>query len=127
MLRLMPTATKPLVAGISVVYFYVRDLDGAIEFFRDLLGVPLERSDATWAEAAVGGTRFGLHAWHEGAPEPGSAGVQVSFLVEDVDAAAARLREAGIETGAVQYEPYGAHCRVVGPEGYVFSLFRPTQ
>ena len=122
----MRTATKPLVAGISVVYFYVRDLEAAVAFFRDLLGVPLERADANWAEAAFAGTRFALHAWHEGAPEPGSAGVQVSFLVDDVDAAAAALREVGTEVGAVQREPYGEHCRVVGPEGYEFSLFRPA-
>jgi catechol 2,3-dioxygenase-like lactoylglutathione lyase family enzyme len=123
----MGTATKPLVAGISVVYFYVRDLDAAVRFFRDLLGLPLERTDATWAEASVGETRFALHAWHEGAPEPGSAGINISFHVENVDAAAAQLREAGVEVGPVQREPYGAHCTVTGPEGYVFSLFEPAR
>jgi catechol 2,3-dioxygenase-like lactoylglutathione lyase family enzyme len=130
MLRAMGTATKRLVAGvagISVVYFYVRDLDRAVDFFRDLLGIPLEWSDSNWAEATLGGTRFALHAWHEGAPEPGSAGVQVSFLVDDVDATAARLSEAGVDVGPVQREPYGAHCRVAGPEGYAFSLFHPAQ
>ena len=127
MLRRMGTATKPLVAGISVVYFYVRDLDAAISFFRDLLGLPFERRDPTWAEAQVGETRFALHAWHDGAPEPGSGGVNVSFLVDDVDAAAARLSEAGVGIGPVQREPYGAHFTVTGPEGYIFSLFQPAR
>jgi predicted enzyme related to lactoylglutathione lyase len=127
MLRPMGTATKPLVGRISVVYFYVRDIDAAIRFFRDVLGLPLERTDETWAEATIGETRFALHAWHEGAPEPGSAGIQVSFLVDDVDAAASRVRESGVEAGPVQRESYGSHCRVVGPEGYVFSLFQPAQ
>jgi catechol 2,3-dioxygenase-like lactoylglutathione lyase family enzyme len=116
-----------MVAGISVVYLYVRDLDAALGFFRDLLGIPLERHDDTWAEAALGGARFALHAWHEGAPEPGSGGVRVSFLVDDVEAEAARLRDAGVEVAEVQHEEYGSHCDLNGPEGYVVSLFAPAR
>ena len=116
-----------MVAGISVVYFYVRDLDAALGFFRDLLGIPLERHDDSWAEAALGGVRFALHAWHEGAPEPGSGGVSISFGVDDVEQAAARLREAGVEVGDVQHEEYGGHCDVTAPEGYVVSLFTPAR
>jgi catechol 2,3-dioxygenase-like lactoylglutathione lyase family enzyme len=115
-----------MVTGISVVYLYVRDLDAALEFFRDQLGVPLESDETGWAEAAFGGTRFALHAWHEGAPEPGSGGVRISFSVDDVDAAAARLRDAGVEVGPVERADYGAHCDVAGPEGYVVSLFAPA-
>lgn len=115
-----------MVAEISVVYLYVRDLEAALEFFRDRLGIPLERDDASWAEAALGGTRFALHAWHEGAPEPGSGGVRISFRVDDVDAAAARLRASGVSVAAVQREEYGSHCDVIGPEGYVVSLFAPA-
>jgi catechol 2,3-dioxygenase-like lactoylglutathione lyase family enzyme len=115
-----------MVAGISVVYLYVRDLEAAIAFFRDRLGIPLEQYDASWAEAALGETRFALHAWHEGAPEPGSGGARINFRVEDVDAWAARLREAGVEVGPIERAEYGAHCDVVGPEGYVVSLFAPA-
>jgi catechol 2,3-dioxygenase-like lactoylglutathione lyase family enzyme len=115
-----------VVTGISVVYLYVRDFEAAIAFFRDRLGVPLQPDGTGWAEAALGGTRFALHAWHEGAPEPGSGGVRISFRVDDVDAAAARLRAAGVEVGPVQREEYGAHCDVIGPEGYVVSLFAPA-
>jgi len=115
-----------MVAGISVVYLYVRDLEAAVEFFRDRLGIPLEQHDSTWTEAALGELRFALHAWHEGAPEPGSGGVNISFAVDDVDEAANRLREAGVEVGPVAHEEYGSHCDVVGPEGYVVSLFTPA-
>jgi len=115
-----------MVAGISVVYLYVRDLEAAVEFFRDRLGIPIEQEDATWAEATLGETRFALHAWHEGAPEPGSGGVRISFRVGDVDSVAAELREAGVDVGPVHREDYGTHCDVVGPEGYVVSLFAPA-
>jgi catechol 2,3-dioxygenase-like lactoylglutathione lyase family enzyme len=115
-----------MVAGISVVYLYVRDLEAAVEFFRDRLGIPLEQHEPTWAEAALGEIRFALHAWHEGAPEPGSGGVNISFGVNDVDEAAHRLREAGVEVGPVAHEEYGSHCDVVGPESYVVSLFTPA-
>ena len=42
-----------MVAGISVVYLYVRDLERALWFFRDRLGIPLEQEDGTWAEAST--------------------------------------------------------------------------
>jgi catechol 2,3-dioxygenase-like lactoylglutathione lyase family enzyme len=115
-----------MVAGIGVVYLYVRDLEAATEFFRDRLGIPLEQDDASWAEAALGETRFALHAWHDGAPEPGSGGVRISFRVDDVDEVAAELRAAGVAVGPVQREDYGTHCDVAAPEGYVVSLFAPA-
>jgi len=117
---------KPLVHGLNVVYLYVRDMDAAVRFFRDLLGIQLEHSDPNWAEARLGDTRFALHEWHEGAPEPAPSGVRVSFLVDDVGTAAARLREADVEVGPIHRQEYGSHCDVVGPEGYVFQLSRPS-
>lgn len=116
-----------MVTGLSVVYFYVRDLEGAVAFFRDRLGIPLEQHDASWAEANLRETRFALHAWHEGAPEPGSGGVSVSFRVDDVEAAAAELRAAGVEVGEVHHMEYGSHCELKAPEGYVVSLFAPAR
>lgn len=87
----------PLVAGISVVYLYVSDLDRSLAFYRDLLGIPLERDprDEHWAEVRFSnGTRFALHlASHR--PPQAPATVEVSFEVEDVDAAVEQVRAAG--------------------------------
>jgi lactoylglutathione lyase len=114
----------PLVSRISVVYVYVRDIGRSVAFYRDVLGVPLE-GDEHWAEATLeNGMRFALHST-DGDVELGSGTVRIDFEVADVDAAAERLREAGIETGEVERDFWGAACEFVDPDGYRLHLFEP--
>jgi catechol 2,3-dioxygenase-like lactoylglutathione lyase family enzyme len=127
MLRPMTTDVEPVVKGLSVVYLYVRDLDRSLVFYRDVLGVPLEGSDGTWAEATLGSTRFALHALHPGADEPRSGTIHVDFAVDDIDEAAARLEAAGVSVGEIHRERYGSHCTFVDPDGYELELFQPAR
>ena len=99
-------------------------MERARAFYRDVLGLPLE-GDADWVEADLGGLRFALHKWHEGAPEPGAAAINVNFEVADIDAAAQRLRDAGVEVGEIFRESYGAFCTFRDPEGHTLELFQP--
>lgn len=115
----------PLVAGISVVYLYVSDLDRSLAFYRDLLGIPLERDprDEHWAEVRFSnGTRFALHlASHR--PPQAPATVEVSFEVEDVDAAVEQIRAAGGRVTTVMHEPWGSLATVADPDGYEVGLY----
>jgi predicted enzyme related to lactoylglutathione lyase len=120
-------ATQPLVTGLSVVYLYVRDMERAKAFYRDVLGLALE-GDHDWVETALpGGVRFALHLSHEGAAaEPSSSGINVDFEVPDIDAAAERLRAAGIDVGEIHRERYGSFFTFVDPEGYRLELYQPS-
>jgi lactoylglutathione lyase len=117
MLRAMP----PLVSRINVVYLYVRDLDRSVAFYRDVLGLPIEKADEHWADARLDGLRFALHTGER--VEPGT--VWIDFEVDDVDAAAEHLRAAGVEVGEINREPYGSFCDFVDPDGYRLELFQP--
>ncbi len=126
MLRAMATDVTPLVSRINVVYLYVRDIERASGFYRDVLGIPLEGDD-DWVETTFPeGVRFALHKWHEGAPEISSGTIHVDFSVADNDQAAERLRAAGIEVGEIHREPYGSHFTFVDPEGYTLQMFQPA-
>ena len=111
----------PLVSRINVVYLYVRDLDRSLAFYRDVLGIPLEKADEHWADARLDGLRFALHAGGE--VDPGST--WIDFEVEDIDAAAEELRAAGVSVGEINREPYGAFCDFTDPDGYRLELFQP--
>jgi lactoylglutathione lyase len=112
------------VSNINVVYLYVRNIERSLAFYRDLLGIPLE-GDAHWAETTFpGGTRFALHAAHEGLDELSSATVSVSFEVEDADAAAKFLRERGVDVREAMSDEWGTAVDVVDPDGYTISLFQ---
>jgi lactoylglutathione lyase len=117
-------ATAVGVSNISVVYLYVRDMERSLAFYRDLLGIPLE-GDERWVETTFpGGTRFALHAAHEGIGELSSGTVNISLEVEDAGAAAELLRERGADVRDAVRDSWGTAVDVVDPDGYVISLFQ---
>ena len=126
MLRPVTTAAEPLVRSVSVVYLYVSEMERSLAFYRDLLGIPLE-GDADWQEATLGGTRFALHASHEGIGELSSGTIHVSLEVADVDAAAERMRSAGVSARETMRDEWGAALQVVDPDGYEIYLFQPPR
>jgi catechol 2,3-dioxygenase-like lactoylglutathione lyase family enzyme len=119
-------AATRLVARINVVFFYVRDLERSLAFYRDLLGIPLEKdASGNWAEATFpDGIRFALHAAPDGELESGS--VRVDFEVADIDEAAERLRAERIEVSEIEREFWGSACEVVDRDGYRIHLFQPA-
>ena len=120
----MATDTTPLVSRVSVVYLYVSDMERSLGFYRDLLGIPLEGDD-DWTEATLGGTRFALHATHEGIGELSAGTIHVSLEVADVDSAEERLRAEGVETRETMRDDWGTAVEVVDPDGYRVYLFQP--
>ena len=120
----MATNTTPLVSRVNVVYLYVSDMTRSLRFYRDILGIPLEGDD-DWTEATLGGTRFALHATHEGIGELSEGTIHVSLEVADADAAAERLRAEGVETRETMRDEWGTALEVVDPDGYRVYLFQP--
>jgi lactoylglutathione lyase len=120
---------EPVTRRLSVVYLYVSDMNRSLDFYRGLLGIPLEADseDPHWAEAALdGGMRFAIHLAGDQAPQvPGT--VRVNFEVADIDAAADRLRAAGARVGEVEREPWGSMVEVTDPDGYTIELYCPPR
>lgn len=116
--------TTPLVTRVSVVYLYVSDMARSLWFYRDLLGIPLE-GDESWSEATLGGTRFALHAAHEGVGKLSSGTIHVSLEVADADAAAVRMTEAGVDVQETMRDEWGTAIEIVDPDGYRIYLFEP--
>lgn len=82
------------VKTLDHVYYWTRDMDGAIAFYRDVVGLSLvRRSGDAWAEFDAGGpVRFALH----GSDQPAPAGGTAVFEVEDLDAACWTLGQRGV-------------------------------
>ena len=66
---------------LTYVIQFVGDMDRAVAFHRDTLGLPLTFSSPGWSEFATGETRLGLHPASEKKP-PGT--VQLGFGVPDL-------------------------------------------
>ena len=86
-------AEEPL-QGIDHVYYWTRDLDRAVGFYGDVLGLSLtHRAGNEWAEFQAGPIRLALHGTEEASVPPGGT---VVFRVGDLDAARWALERRGV-------------------------------
>ncbi len=85
--------------GLATIY--VGDMDRAVRFYTETLGLKLQhRAGEGWAQIEAGrGLVLGLHATHPGGPEPGKNGSTiVGFdLDEPLDAVYQALAARGVQ------------------------------
>lgn len=84
-----------MLGGLDHVWFWVRDMDRAVAFYRDVLGLTMvRRFGDEWSEFDGGGVRLALHGTGGGA-QPPHGGTAV-FRVDDLDAAKLALEAGGV-------------------------------
>jgi catechol 2,3-dioxygenase len=77
------------------VWFWVSDMDRAVAFYGDVLGLELvHRHDDEWAEFRSGDSRIGLHGTGDGKERP--HGGTVVFRVDDLAEAKFALQLRGV-------------------------------
>ena len=88
------------LSGIDYVILIVQDLDRALRFYTEVLGLPLGHLSGDYAQLATGQTRLGLYTRDAmskalgtelQAPKPDAPGFEIGFKVSDVDAAFAEF------------------------------------
>jgi len=88
-----------MIAG-GLATIYVTDMDRAVKFYTELLGLKLQyQAGNDWAQVQAGATLvIGLHPTHPGGPQAGRKGsTEVGFeLDEPIEAVHAKLTERGV-------------------------------
>jgi lactoylglutathione lyase len=92
--------------NLSYAIKYVADMDAAIAFHRDVLGLPLKFESPFWSEFATGDTTLALHAASD-EHKPGS--VQLGFACDDLGEFYARRDELGLSFTQPPTEMHGMH------------------
>jgi predicted enzyme related to lactoylglutathione lyase len=112
-----------VIERLDLVFYWVSDMDRAVSFYRDVLGLKLLRQEnATWAEFDAGGRRLALHSAGEGQPV-GGGGATAVFAVKDLNRAKAELSSRGVtfaHEGDV--EGYARFASFLDPEGNTVQL-----
>lgn len=86
-----------MIGRVEHVWFWVADLDRAIAFYTEVLGLQLVRRDGDeWAELDARPIRLALHA---GAGEGREPGGTVVFEVDDLDATMIAMQTHGASFG----------------------------
>ena len=116
----MATAATPITGAIEVVWHYVRDIGATIAWYERVFGLVFRRFDDDWAETTIGDVRFAFHRGDD--VRPGTS--IVDFRVDNLEAAAATIRERGGEVGDIVRLPHGSYAAVTDPDGYRIELFQ---
>ncbi len=120
------------LTGLNHVSFPVRDLERALHFYRDVLGLaPIPRPDLPFPGAWLGGNGIQVHLIvpPEGAPlgsPPPSLnplGGHVAFAIDDYDRVVSALHAAGIET--LEAGSQVGQLWVRDPDGHLIELIEP--
>jgi catechol 2,3-dioxygenase-like lactoylglutathione lyase family enzyme len=78
---------------LTYVMKFVSNMDDAVQFYRDTLGLPLKSQSPGWSEFATGSTVLALHPASERNP-PGM--VELGFSVDDLKAFHAAMAAKGV-------------------------------
>jgi catechol 2,3-dioxygenase-like lactoylglutathione lyase family enzyme len=99
----------------------VPDLEGAVSFWRDVLGVePTFVDGDRWAQFDLGGRRLALSGTDRVAPMPG-----VMVKVDDLAAAKASLEASGVEVGETAAGPHESRFVATAPGGWPVVFYAP--
>ena len=99
---------------------YVADMERAVAFHRDTLGLTLKFASPFWSEFDTGGTTLALHAASDEHP---AGNVQLGFGVDDLAAFYAAREEKGLTFTAAPEQRFGATiARFLDSEGAETSV-----
>ena len=77
----------------------VNDLDKSIQFYNEIIGLPIKDQRKTWVDLGTSGTLLSLHPASSTAEHVGSSidnGVSLGFLVGDLKSALEELKAKGV-------------------------------
>lgn len=113
----------------SMVFYYVDDMERAIEFYANALGIPLRsRMGNMWAEFGTSGLTLALHGHRPGPRSTERHGACVHLDVTDIHAEVARLRGLGVNMAEkITEEDAFWYTSVRDPDGNLLYLGEPRQ
>lgn len=115
---------------IGNIFFYVSDIDRTERFYRDVIGLSVERmpddgNGRPWLNAPIPGNVDLI--FFEGEVRPGNSPILVFDLAEGgIDRAVAELAAGGATiVTPVSPAPDGWSSEFTDPDGYVLSMYQP--
>ena len=109
--------------AFDCIFCHVSDLDRAVRFYQDVLGLKLTSRDFV-ARFGVDGVLFELVPSSDEEKLQGNGNARLCFAVDDIHAAVAGLRAKGVPTSDVQPKEGGLLASFTDPDGNELCLWQ---
>ncbi len=117
------------VKRLGNVILAVKDLDKSLEFYHDIIGLPIKNQRRTWIDLGTTGALISLHPASLTAEHIGGSldnGITIGFLVGDINSAIEELKTKGVKVyREISEREAGKNAIVLDPDDYLVSLFEP--
>ena len=117
------------VKKVGNVILAVKDIDKSIEFYHEIIGLPIKNQRRSWVDLGTSGALLSLHPASITAQHIGSSienGITIGFLVGDVTSAVEELRGKGVTIHRdIIEKDAGKNAVILDPDDYLISLFEP--
>lgn len=116
------------ITGVATVWLPVTDMQRAIDFYANTLGLKATMQESEWSELEADGLKIGLNARDEETPG-GEGGAVVAFTPSgQLEDAVEDLRGKGVEfTGEISDHPWGRIAPFKDPDGNDLQLYTPPE
>jgi lactoylglutathione lyase len=118
------------IKKVGNVILAVSDIDKSLQFYHEIIGLPIKNQRRSWVDLGTSGALLSLHPASLTAQHIGSSienGITIGFLVGDVKSAVEELKAKGvtIHRDIVEREA-GKNAVILDPDDYLISLFEPS-
>ena len=107
---------------LGAVILLISDMDKSMNFYRDVLELPVKNTSAEWVEFFSSGTVLALHP-SKNKTRTKNSGVLVGFMVSNLESVAQKLKDKNVEFfKKPKEESFGKHAIIVDPDGHLISI-----
>ena len=118
------------VKRVGSVILAVKNMQKSLDFYHNVIGLPITRKRDAWIDLGSGGAMISLHPASETELHKGGSienGITVGFLVGDIKSAIDELKSKGVlvHRDIIDRET-GKNAIILDPDEYLVSLFEPN-
>ncbi len=112
-----------MLTKLGAIILLVADMKKSIEFYKDILGLPLKYQSEEWTEFFSNGTILALRAAKEREKTKSALTMLAGFMINDLDATVKRLKENKVKFfKEPREEPFGKHAIFEDPDNHLISI-----
>ena len=113
------------VKKVGNVILAVKDLEKSVDFYNNILGMPIKNTRSNWVDLGQSGALLSLHPASAELSTPNDM-IMIGLVVGDVESAVNELKSKNVKIHRdIQEREAGINAIILDPDGYMISLFEP--